>query len=181
MLGNSLQRYNRCWSNSTLIIVFFRLGTVKTKTNLSDMRTVLLVEDEVLIRMSISRQLRDCGYGVIEAANADEALVVLQHGEIKVDIVLTDIEMPGSLDGFALANWVRKNRPELEVILAGTLSRAVDAAIRLCQSGPFPGAYERQSLLGLIKQLMATRAARRMIAGWRGLTSKMFRSKQSRR
>lgn len=153
---------------------------MNTKTNPSVARTVLLVEDEVLVRMSISRQLRDCGYAVIEAANADEALVVLQHGEIKVDIVLTDIEMPGSMDGFALSTWVRKNHPGIEVILAGTLSRAVDAAIRLCQSGPFPGAYERQSLLGLIKQLMATRAARRMIAGWRGLTSKMFKSGRSR-
>jgi CheY-like chemotaxis protein len=142
------------------------------KTGRSDAPTVLVVDDEVLTRMTIARQLRDCGYTVIEAANADEALIVLGHRPIELHIVLTDIEMPGSMDGFAFAKWVRQNRPELDVMLAGTLSRAVDAAVKLCESGPLPGRYERQSLLGLIKRLMATRAARRLTAGWRRLTTR---------
>jgi len=49
--------------------------------------------------MVISQYLRDCGYRVIEAANADEALIVLQRLEIGVDIVFSDIEMPGAMDG----------------------------------------------------------------------------------
>ncbi|HEY7302088.1 MAG TPA: response regulator [Xanthobacteraceae bacterium] len=147
---------------------------VNLKAGHSHARAVLVVDDEVLTRMTISRQLRGCGYTVIEAANADEALVVLGQRPIELNIVLTDIEMPGSMDGFGLAAWVRQNRPELEVILAGTLPRAVDAAVKLCESGPIPGRYERQSLLGLIKRLMATRAARRLTAGWRGLTTRML-------
>ena len=64
--------------------------------------TILLVEDEVLVRMPIAQYLRDCGYKVIEAVNADEAMTVLLHRETAVDIVFSDIEMPGSVDGFGL-------------------------------------------------------------------------------
>ena len=108
-----------------------------------------------------------------EGQKGVEAMIVLGHRPVELHIVLTDIEMPGSMDGFALASWIRQNRPELEVILAGTLSRAVDAAVKLCESGPIPGRYERQNLLAAIRRLMATRAARRVKAGWRGLTSRM--------
>jgi CheY-like chemotaxis protein len=69
--------------------------------------TVLVVEDDVLIRMPIAQYLRDCGYKVIEAANGDEAMAVLSHKETVVDVVFTDIEMPGALDGFGLAKWTR--------------------------------------------------------------------------
>src|SRR5262249_10815606 len=78
-------------------------------------------EDEVLGRMPISQYLRDCGYRVIDAANAQEAVTVLSYEETVVDGVFTDIEMPGALDGFGLAKWVREHRPGVEVILAGTL------------------------------------------------------------
>jgi CheY-like chemotaxis protein len=81
-------------------------------------QTVLVVEDEVLVRMAVSQQLRECGYNVVEAANADEALTVLRHHNISMHIVLSDVEMPGSMDGFALATWIRQNRPDLKVILA---------------------------------------------------------------
>ena len=66
---------------------------------------VLVVEDDVLIRMAIAEYLRDCGYKVIEAVSADEALAVLEHIEAKLDVVFSDIEMPGSLEcrnGYAI-------------------------------------------------------------------------------
>jgi CheY-like chemotaxis protein len=123
--------------------------------------TLLVVEDEVLIRMIVSDYLRRCGYRVIEAANADEAMVLLQHSEIEVDVVLSDIEMPGSMDGFALSQWLRKNRPDIDIILTGTLSRAADAASELCESGPLPKPYEPQMAVDRIKRLMTARSARK--------------------
>ena len=86
--------------------------------------TVLVVEDEVLIRMVISQYLRECGYRVIEAANADEALIVLQEPELRIEVVLSDVEMPGSMDGFGLSRWVRQNRQGLEVVLVSGPKRA---------------------------------------------------------
>ena len=60
--------------------------------------TVLVVEDEVLVRVVISEYLRRCGYKVIEAVSADEAILVLQKADLRVDVVFSDIEMSGSMD-----------------------------------------------------------------------------------
>jgi DNA-binding NtrC family response regulator len=123
--------------------------------------TVLVVEDEVLIRMVISQYLRDCGYRVIEAGNADEAVLVLQEPEVMIEVVLSDVEMPGSMDGFGLSQWVRKHRQGIEVILVGSPARAADAAANLCESGPMLGKpYEPQTVLDHIRRLVGERASR---------------------
>jgi len=122
---------------------------------------VLIVEDEILIRMVIAEYLRSCGYRVIEAASGDEALVILRHTELEVDVVFSDIEMPGSMDGFELSKWLRANRPGVDVILAGSVARAADAANELCESGPVPKPYEPQLAADRIRQLMALRSARK--------------------
>ena len=119
--------------------------------------TVLVVEDEVLLRLIIAEYLRDCGYKVIEAADADEAVLVLKQPDLVIDVLFTDIEMPGSMDGFALAQWSRPNRPGLEVILIGTVPRAVNAAANLCEEGPLPKPYEPQSVHDRIRRLLAAR------------------------
>ena len=122
-------------------------------------QTILVVDDEVLIRMVISHYLRACGYRVIEAASADEALTVLQHLETKVDVVFSDIDMPGSMDGFALSQWLRANRPGIDVILTGSIPRAANEAAGLCDSGPLAKPYESQLVVDRIRRLLATRAA----------------------
>jgi DNA-binding NtrC family response regulator len=121
------------------------------------MSTILLVEDEVLIKMNISQYLRECGYQVIEAANADEALMVLQSDH-KIDIVLSDVQMPGSMDGFGLAKWVRANRKELQIILVGTPEGAASRAAELCENGPtLSKPYEPQVLVDLIRKQLSLR------------------------
>lgn len=67
---------------------------------------VLLVEDEVLIRMVVADYLRECGYRVLEAGNADDAFKILTTNE-PIDVVCTDVQMPGTLDGFGLSRWIR--------------------------------------------------------------------------
>ena len=124
-------------------------------------QVVLVVEDEILIRMVIAAYLRSCGYRVIEAASADEAMIILQHKELEIDVVFSDIEMPGSMDGFQLSKWLRANRPNVDVVLAGSVARAADAAADLCDSGPVPKPYEPQIAADRIKQLMALRSARK--------------------
>ena len=77
---------------------------------------LLVVEDEVLIRFLVCDVLREAGYDVIEAADGDEALDVLKAG-IRVDLMLSDVRMPGSTDGMALLAFVRQNLAELPVII----------------------------------------------------------------
>jgi len=95
--------------------------------------TVLVVEHDVLVRLVIAGYLRDCGFRVIEAASGDEAIQLLERDEGRIDVVLTGVEMQGAMDGFALAQWVRRERPNIEVVMAGTPARAADAAGDLCE------------------------------------------------
>jgi DNA-binding NtrC family response regulator len=123
--------------------------------------TILVVEDDVLVRMPIAQYLRDCGYKVIEAVNADEAMTVLLHQETVVDIVFSAIDMSGSTDGFGLSKWVREHRTALDVILTGTVPRAVNAAKALCDDGPIPKPYAPQAVHDQIRRLLAARNATR--------------------
>ena len=82
-------------------------------------RTILIVEDEVLIRMMVSEALRLRGFTVVEAAMAEEALIVLRS-DTQVDLVLTDVRLPGTMDGVELAKWIREERPNLKIVIAAS-------------------------------------------------------------
>lgn len=97
---------------------------------------VLVVDDDCLIRMDVADRLRDCGYDVIEAEDAAEAIAIL-NGGAPVRLIFSDVQMPGELDGFGLARWVHANRPGLPVILASGVVRAEAAAEALCQAAAF--------------------------------------------
>jgi two-component system, response regulator PdtaR len=77
---------------------------------------ILVVEDEVLIRAFIAEELRLAGFSVIEAGRAEEALTYINAGE-QVDLVFSDIRMPGSLNGLQLAEILRDRYPDILVIL----------------------------------------------------------------
>ncbi len=79
-------------------------------------RVILVVEDDVLVRLTAAEYLRETGYSVIEAANAAEALEVFASGEV-VDVVFTDVQMPGAMDGLMLARWVHEYHPHTEVLV----------------------------------------------------------------
>jgi len=122
--------------------------------------TVLVLDNDVLVRMPICDYLRDCGYRVLEAATTEEAKLILQKRDIYLDVVLSDIEMPaGQANGFAFATWARSVRPGLDIILASTPERAARAAGELCEQGPLLARpYEPQLVLQRIKRLLAARA-----------------------
>jgi CheY-like chemotaxis protein len=78
---------------------------------------ILVVEDEMLLRMRAVDMVEDAGYVPVEAVDADEALAILQS---RSDIVLlfTDIQMPGSMSGLQLALAVHERWPRIKIILA---------------------------------------------------------------
>lgn len=78
--------------------------------------TILVVEDEPLVRLSVATELRDGGYRVLEAGTADEALIALT-GDQTIDLVFCDVLMPGAKGGLSLASWMREQRPETPIIL----------------------------------------------------------------
>ncbi|HEX2840407.1 response regulator [Hyphomicrobium sp.] len=79
--------------------------------------TVLIVEDDPILRFSLAMEVSEAGFCVREAASADEAETVLESG-VTIHVVVTDVEMPGSRDGLALAKTVRAFHPHMKVIVA---------------------------------------------------------------
>jgi CheY-like chemotaxis protein len=93
---------------------------------LSDRPTILLVEDELIVRLWTADELRDEGFDVVEAANADEALSVLRD-DGPVDLLMTDIRMPGSMDGLRLAKTVHAVWPDLKIVVASAHAHSADS------------------------------------------------------
>jgi DNA-binding NtrC family response regulator len=77
--------------------------------------TILVVEDEIFVRLDIVEILRNASFRVVEAGNADEALAVL-NSAYPIDALMTDIRMPGSIDGINLAARIHSAWPNMKII-----------------------------------------------------------------
>jgi CheY-like chemotaxis protein len=114
-------------------------------------RTVLVVEDEVLVRMMVADELRSHGFTVIEAQNAHEAITLLQS-RFPVDLIFTDVCLPDPIDGLGLVRLVRETRPELKVIVT---SGDVAVSNGLEGIGVFlPKVYDPRQVAKRVKELL---------------------------
>lgn len=117
-------------------------------------RTVLVVDDEPLIRMMLADALEDEGYDVLEAGAVLEAVAVL--GQHQVDAVITDIDMPGGLTGLDLADFIRSSMMGLPVIVTSGGRHADDCKLPVGVqfiSKPYP----LDRMLDLLLGSLATR------------------------
>jgi CheY-like chemotaxis protein len=88
--------------------------------------SVLIVEDEFLLRMEAVFFIEDAGFKTYEAGNAEQAIALLElHDDIRV--VFTHIQMPGSMDGLKLSHYVRKRWPPVTLIITSGLKRPLTA------------------------------------------------------
>jgi CheY-like chemotaxis protein len=97
-----------------------------------EFRVILVVEDDEMLRMTVSDYLRESGFNVLEAGNGVEAVSVLEQGTGHVDIVFSDVQMPG-LDGFGLARWIGRTLPSVKIVLTSgyaTSMSDLDADLR---------------------------------------------------
>ena len=116
--------------------------------------TIVVAEDEVLVRMPVADYLRDCGYRVLEASNAAEVVGLLRARE-PIQIVFSDVNMPGEMNGFALASWIRREYPDVRVILASGIANLAETAQDLCIEGPvLAKPYSVEDLVRHIKRLL---------------------------
>jgi CheY-like chemotaxis protein len=114
---------------------------------------ILVVEDEVLLRLNAISLLEDAGYVVVEAANADEAILVLE-ARADIRIVFTDINMPGSMDGLKLVEAVRLRWPPVLLIVTSGKNALRDSD--LPEGGRFvPKPYTSEQVLSVIERLGA--------------------------
>jgi DNA-binding response OmpR family regulator len=119
--------------------------------------TILVVEDEFLLRAMLSDYLQGCGFKVLEGSTADEAVAIIENIDVPIDVVLTDIRMPGSMDGFGLVRWIRANRPDINVIIASGEAKKADAAKELCENAPlFEKPYDLEAVVSKIRATIET-------------------------
>jgi DNA-binding response OmpR family regulator len=119
---------------------------------------VLIVENEVLVRMAVAAYLRECGFKVVEARTAAEALRVFES-DITVDVLFCCVDIPGDMDGFSLAQWVRRERPQTKVILTSGVRRSAEEAATLCEQGPhLAKPYDHRNLERRIRRLLGREA-----------------------
>jgi CheY-like chemotaxis protein len=114
---------------------------------------VLIVEDEFLLRMNATDIVADAGFEVVEAANADQAIEILEARR-DITVIFTDIQMPGSMDGLKLARAVRGRWPPIKIIAT---SGHVGVGERdLPEGGRFLSKpYSPQQVTGVLRELMA--------------------------
>ena len=116
---------------------------------------ILLVEDEPLVRMTAADELEEAGFHVLEAANADVALKVLGVRSDEVQVLFTDVDMPGSMDGLALAVQVHRRWPHVLLLISYGYARPRPDEIP--DHGQFlPKPYGAATLVGHIHDLMRT-------------------------
>jgi len=124
----------------------------------SSSASVLILDGDIVSRHVIADYLRQCGYAVVEAASLDEAMAGLSEPTFSIDVILCEVTAVGSQACFELAKWVRANRPELEVKLAGGVETAAQKAADLCENGPhLKKPYESSAVVDYIKRLRASR------------------------
>lgn len=115
---------------------------------------ILVVEGDIITRTVIADYLRHCGYRVVEAHDAREAQQALEHRDFKIDIVVSDVDLPGEMSGFQLATWVREVRPEIRVLLSANTERTANVAGDLCEDGPhLAKPYDPSIVVDHIKRL----------------------------
>jgi two-component system NtrC family sensor kinase len=112
--------------------------------------TVLVVDDEVLLRGVLKEILKDCGFHVVAVESAEQAIWYLSK-LARVDVVFSDIKMPG-VDGFELAKWIHQHKPDIPVILASGYSGKTNMAADLCGAQFVPKPYGFDELANKIRE-----------------------------
>lgn len=115
---------------------------------------ILVVEDEPRVRRVALRDLKKLGYKTLEAGNANMAKTIIKSGE-PIDLIFSDILMPGKINGYKLATWTEKYFPEIKIILTSGYNNG-KADVRRNEARPFPFMRKPYSIDKLAKQIRTT-------------------------
>lgn len=114
--------------------------------------TILVVEDEVLVRMGVADHLRRRGYRVIEAKTGEEAQAILRAGEV-IDLLFSDIDLGAGINGVALARWTRENFRDIPILLTSGVWRTAEVA-DVCDGPLLVKPYGYDALVAQIEKLL---------------------------
>ncbi|RZM13065.1 MAG: response regulator [Sphingomonas sp.] len=112
---------------------------------------LLVVEDEPLLRMMAVDLAEEAGFDVVEAANAADAVAILER-RTDIRLVFTDIDMPGGMDGIRLAAWIRDRWPPIDIVITSGKARPA-AADMPARSVFFPKPYRHDQLARQFREM----------------------------
>jgi CheY-like chemotaxis protein len=115
--------------------------------------TILVVEDDPLLRMAAVDFVEEAGFEVVEAANADEAVAILEN-RTDIRVVFTDIDMPGSMNGLKLAAAVRDRWPPIDIVIVSGHVRPTEADLPP-RSLFFSKPYDEAKVAAVLQRLVA--------------------------
>jgi two-component system, OmpR family, response regulator len=118
--------------------------------NGSRARVVLLVEDEYLVRRDIADCLREAGFTVIETASGEEAIVT-GNSDISIDLIFTDINLGGLVDGWDVAHRFRADQPEVAVLY--TSGKSIDPGRCVSGSAFVAKPYQHEEIVRACRRL----------------------------
>src|SRR6476659_3488362 len=121
---------------------------------------VLVVEDEMVLRLRAVDIVEDAGFNAVEAVNADEAMAILESRD-DISLLFTDIQMPGSMDGLKLAHAAHRRWPHIKIILVSGQIAVTDAD-KPDDSRFFPKPLEIQQMVLEIQEMVGTGALKVM-------------------
>src|SRR6202163_1514357 len=116
------------------------------------LRAVLVVEDEMMLRMRAVDMVEDAGFTAVEAINADDALAILESRS-DIELLFTDIQMPGSMDGLKLAYAVHKRWPLIKIILVSGQLNLTDSD-KPADSRFFGKPLDAKQMIGEMQDMM---------------------------
>lgn len=118
-----------------------------------DRPVVLVVEDEPLLRMDAVDMIEEAGFEAVEAANADQAIAILES-RTDIRIVFTDIDMPGGMDGMRMAAAIRDRWPPIHIILTSGWT-VPDQNSLPADSAFFPKPYVAEKVVATLHRMAA--------------------------
>jgi len=121
---------------------------------------ILVLEPEILVRMVVAQYLRECGYSVIEGIQAADFRTLIDSGR-QFNIVLTDVNLSGAMNGFELSHHIRQTHPHIDVILTAGVAGAAEQVHDLCEDGPIKKPYHPKDVESRIMLLERRRNSHR--------------------
>lgn len=119
-------------------------------------KTIMVVEPDVSARTVLSDYLRDCGYVVVSGTSAEDVLRMVRSPQ-PPQIILTDIQLAGDVDGYRLSQELKRTNPEIHVVLTYGPNGAANKAAEICDEGPLAKPYHPEEVVRRIRQLRETR------------------------
>jgi DNA-binding response OmpR family regulator len=117
---------------------------------------IMVLESDVIVRTEIAEFLRECGYKVIEGVTASDLWIIID-AKVKLDVVFSEVNLPGETDGFTLARSIRQTYPEIDIVLTSSVEGAAEKSKDLCEEGPLKKPYRAELVAARIHLLLERR------------------------